>query len=53
MEEAFNRFENSEMMREFFGQAFCEALLAHNRYELDYFRTNVSDLERSRYLEYV
>ncbi len=52
LEEAIVRFESSERMKEFFGPAFCQTFLVHKQYELNHFQTNVSDLERSRYLEY-
>ena len=52
MEKAIERFEASQLMGQFFGPGFCETMIAFCRYELEHFRTRVTDLERIRYLEY-
>jgi glutamine synthetase len=53
LEAAITQFEGSARMREFFGDDFCDVFVAHRKNDLDWFRHRVSDLERSRYLEYV
>jgi glutamine synthetase len=51
--EAVERFEASELAREFFGQGFVEHYAAMRRWEVQKYNRAVTDWERRRYFEMV
>lgn len=48
---AIDRFKNSDRMKIFFGEQFCEVFAAHRQSDLDRSRSYVADWERQKLLE--
>ncbi|MBW3665926.1 MAG: glutamine synthetase, partial [Actinobacteria bacterium] len=53
LEDAIELFDSSALARELLGERFCEHYTATRRWELERFRSTVTDWERERYLERV
>jgi glutamine synthetase len=53
LEDAIELFDSTPLARELLGERFCEHYAATRRWELERFRSAVTDWERERYLERV
>ena len=51
--EALERFEASELAKDWFGEEFCRNYATVKRYEYDDVRRQVPDTERARYVEWL